>query len=217
MFTGIIEEIGVIASMRPTGGGYTFGISAPVSIAELEINDSVAVNGVCLTVVSKSGTVFDAVAVEETLMKTSLGKLRTGANVNLELPLRFNDRLGGHLVLGHVDTTGTIGDREDRQTSWMFTVRVPEQFRKYTVPVGSIAIDGVSLTIAELAADGVRVSIIPHTMEKTLFGSYRVNDTVNLEFDIVGKYIERMVFPQGGGDPPQKSRLTEQQLKESGF
>jgi riboflavin synthase len=217
MFTGIIEEIGSIASMRPTGGGYTLGISAPASIGELEINDSIAVNGVCLTVVSKSGTVFDAVAVEETLKKTSLGKLKQGSSVNLELPLRFNDRLGGHLILGHVDTTGIITGREDRQTSWMFTIEVPEEFRKYTVPVGSISIDGVSLTIAELATSGVRVSIIPHTMEKTLFGSYRVNDIVNLEFDIVGKYIERMVFPQQGEGAPQKSRLTEQQLREAGF
>ncbi len=217
MFTGIIEEIGTVTGISPKGGGVTLHIKAPASVTELKINDSVAVNGVCLTVVSTSGDSFDAVAVEETLKKTTLGGLAAGRKVNLELPLRFNDRLGGHLVLGHVDTVGVVTGRMERETSWIFTISVPPEFRKYTVPVGSIAIDGVSLTIAEVTADAVRVSIIPHTMEKTIFPSYESGSRVNLEFDIVGKYIERMVFGkkdegQGGGP-----HLTQEELRKSGF
>jgi len=217
MFTGIIEEVGTIGSLVPLDGGVRIGIAAPQSVAELRINDSIAVNGVCLTVVAKNAKQFEAVAVEETLKKTTLGRLKTGSRVNLEPPLRFNDRLGGHLVLGHVDTVGAIVERSERGTSWMFGISIPENFRQYTVPVGSIGVDGVSLTIAEAELDRIRVSIIPHTMEKTIFSAYAVGDEVNLEFDIVGKYIERMVFTRTGGGMIPGGPLTIDQLKEQGF
>ncbi|HMD13404.1 MAG TPA: riboflavin synthase, partial [Bacteroidota bacterium] len=178
-------------------------------------DSSIAIRGVCETVVAKKGTVVDVVAVEETLKKTTLGNLTKGSKVNLELPIRFNERLGGHLVLGHVDSFGSVIGIEQRSTSWMFSVKIPKPFLKYVVPIGSIAVDGVSLTIAELKNDIVRISIIPHTMEHTIFGSYQSGTEVNLEFDIVGKYIERFTMLQDSQSRPDM--FTERNLREMGF
>jgi riboflavin synthase len=197
MFTGIIEEMGSLHSMRKLGGGYRLSIRAPRSSRDLKVSDSVAVNGVCLTVVEKSGDLFHVDAVEETIRKTSLGSLLEGSRVNLELPMRLNERLGGHLVLGHVDATGSVGAIEQRETSWMFTIFPPPGSEKYLIPVGSIAVDGVSLTIAELDKVSFRVSIIPHTISLTIFQYYKVGDPVNLEFDIIGKYIEQQLLDSG--------------------
>jgi riboflavin synthase len=215
MFTGIIEEVGEVRRLESMGGGVRLLIAAPNSIRELGINDSVAVNGVCLTVTSTHGDAFETETVEETLKKTTLGGLKPGSKVNLELPMRLNERLGGHLVLGHVDSVGRIIAREDRQNSWMFSISIPSQFTKYIIPVGSISIDGVSLTVAEIDREYIRVSIIPHTMEKTIFKWYKVGDSVNLEFDVVGKYIERLMT----GDQTQVGQkfFTEEQLREMGY
>jgi riboflavin synthase len=215
MFTGIIEEIGLVEQIVSLGDGRRIHICAPRSSQELQINDSVAINGVCLTVVKKQSEVIETVAVEETLKKTTLGGLSVGGSVNLELPMRLNERLGGHLVLGHVDSIGTVSNIERRETSWMFTVQIPHQYSRYVVQVGSIAIDGVSLTVAEIEGDLVRVSIIPHTMENTIFQHYAIHDTVNLEFDIVGKYIERLTI--GEKIIVGKPFPTEQELRELGY
>ncbi len=215
MFTGIIEEIGTITSIRKKGDGIVLSVKAPKSSKELKIDSSIAISGVCETVVAKKGNVVDVVAVEETLKKTTLGNLKKNSKVNLELPIRFNARLGGHLVLGHVDSFGSVTAIEQRSTSWMFSIKIPKQFLKYVVPVGSIAVDGVSLTIAELEKDIVRISIIPHTMEHTIFGSYQPGTEVNLEFDIVGKYIERFTMLQDSQSRPEL--FTERNLREMGF
>ncbi|MBI5214892.1 MAG: riboflavin synthase [Ignavibacteriae bacterium] len=216
MFTGIIEEVGTIQSVQRQGGGIRFRVSAPKYSPELKVNDSVSINGACHTVVWRSNDTFDVESVEETLKKTTLGSLQTGSRVNLELPMRLNERLGGHLVLGHVDTVGTIKTIVQRGNSTMYSIEIPEQFKNYIIPVGSIAIDGVSLTIAEIEESVVRVSIIPHTLENTIFQQYKNGTMVNLEFDLIGKYIERMMS-ETTGEKKMKSSLTEVYLREEGF
>ena len=216
MFTGIIEEIGNIESISKKGGGLRIHVSAPKSTSELDINDSVAINGVCQTVISKKENIFEVEAVEETLKKTTFGNLKHRDAVNLELPMRLNERLGGHLVLGHVDCTGTIKEVIQRNNSWMYTIEFPKLFSKYVIQVGSIAIDGVSLTIAELSGNQLTVSIIPHTMENTIFKYYNIKRKVNLEFDIVGKYIER-IHEERNKKPNQPNILSEKILKKAGY
>lgn len=213
MFTGIIEEVGRVVEVLSKGGNLQIRIEAPASATELRINDSVSVNGACQTVVTKQGDVFEVVAVEETLLKTTLGSLRSGSNVNIELPMRLNARLGGHLVLGHIDTVGEILDIEDRDGSTILRFRVTDLFNKYLVSIGSIAIDGVSLTLAEVDGSTAMVSIIPHTLQNTIFLEYRIGSRVNVEFDIIGKYVERLISRQDEPDPvkpiPDQARLRE--------
>jgi riboflavin synthase len=216
MFTGIIEEIGKIVRLTRKSGKIDMHISALKSLFELKVNDSVSVNGVCQTVVLKTSDSFKVEAVEETLKKTTLGLLRVGASVNIELPMKLNERLGGHLVLGHVDCTGTIMKIDARASSWMYTVQFPQKFARYIIQIGSIAIDGVSLTIAELEENNFRVSIIPHTMENTIFKFYNVNDRVNLEFDIIGKYLEQ-IQKENNLHSNQNRIFSDRNLKESGY
>lgn len=193
MFTGIITEVGVIDNIKKSGGGTVLKIRASQSAKELKINDSTSINGACQTVVRKSNDSIEVVAVEETLKKTTLGSLRKGEKINLELAMRLNDRLGGHLVLGHVDCVGKITKIKKLSSSWLVSVKVPTSFRKYIIPVGSITIDGVSLTVADQQNDSIVVSIIPHTFENTIFKNKSVNDAVNLELDLIGKYVESMI------------------------
>jgi riboflavin synthase len=216
MFTGIIEELGKVERIQHIGGGIHLTIQAPQSADELQVNDSVAINGVCQTVVRKNNSSFEVEAVEETLKKTTFESLKVGAPVNLELPMKLNERLGGHLVLGHVDTVGQIIQIDRRESSWIFKIQFPLSFEKYVVTVGSIAIDGVSLTIAEASDSAVKVSIIPHTMENTLFKFYKLNDKVNLEFDVIGKYVERMM-PGSHANQSEKTLLSVKHLSELGF
>lgn len=214
MFTGIVQEVGKIVALQPEGGGIRLRIGAPRSISGMSTGDSIAVSGVCLTVTERSDAAFETVAVEETLRKTALKSLRAGSEVNLELPMKLDDRLGGHLVLGHVDTVAQILGRERLETSWLFSIGIPAEFYKYLVPTGSIAIDGVSLTIARLEETTVGISIIPHTMENTIFHHYEIGTEVNVEFDLIGKYVERMM----AGDRRESGpRLTEQYLRTQGY
>ena len=215
MFTGIIEEIGTVTDVTSLGGGIRLCIYAPDSSGELKVNDSIAVNGVCLTVVSKSTDEFCVEAVEETLRKTTLGTFGVGDQLNLELPLKYHERLHGHLVLGHVDTVGAITNVEVCETSTMFGVELPQEFQKYLIHVGSIAIDGVSLTVARLHENRIIVAIIPHTMEKTICKLYGVGRKVNVEFDVIGKYIEQLM--QKHLTAPEKMILSEQALKDLGY
>jgi riboflavin synthase len=216
MFTGIITEIGNVESVRKQGGGVQLSIKALKSSRELKINDSVAINGVCQTVISKSDGMFVVEAVEETLKKTTLGTFKKGFTVNLELAMKLNDRLGGHIVLGHVDTTGKIVNIENNAYSKLYAIQFPIEYKRYVVPVGSIAIDGVSLTIAEVTKNKIKVSIIPHTLQNTLFDTYKKNDIVNIEFDIVGKYIQSMLTSPESKDKA-KSQLTVKHLHELGY
>lgn len=193
MFTGIITEIGRLSEIKKIGGGIRFTVQAPSSAAELHVNDSVAVNGVCQTVIARNAQTFTVEAVEETLKKTTLGVLEKFSGVNLELPVRLPDRLGGHLVQGHVDCVGRVSMVRKKQSSWLITVDYPSKFAKYVIPVGSITIDGISLTVAEKRGSSLTVSIIPHTLEKTTLSDVRRGQKVNLEFDLVGKYIAGFV------------------------
>ncbi|CUU05762.1 riboflavin synthase alpha chain [Candidatus Kryptobacter tengchongensis] len=190
MFTGIIEEVGKVKSVVQKGKARVFAISSEKLLNDIKIGDSVAVNGVCLTVFEKLNEYFKVEAVEETIKKTNLGNLKTGDRVNLELSLKLGDRLGGHIVLGHVDTTGVIENILKLKNSWIFDIKFPSEFRKYIIPKGSIAVDGISLTIAEVDDSKFKVSIIPFTWENTNLKFKRSGDRVNLEFDFFGKYIE---------------------------
>jgi len=198
MFTGIIEEIGTVYGTLSIGGGVRLTVEAPRAAAELRVGDSVAINGVCQTVVEKGIQRFTVVAVEETLIKTTMGSMKVSSRVNLELPLRLGDRLGGHIVSGHVDCVGEIESVAVRDNSWIFRICIPSRFERYVIPVGSIAIDGVSLTVASIETSFVTVSIIPHTMENTIFSLYAPKTRVNLEFDMIGKYVENLLSPKGG-------------------
>jgi len=193
MFTGIIEETGCVADVSPRGDGIDFTIKAALVTKDLGVDNSIAVNGTCLTVTRRKRGTFCVHAVAETLSKTSLGLLKTGMLVNLERAVSLQQRLGGHLVQGHVDCMGIVKKVEKLETSWLITIGFPARYRKYLIPVGSIAVDGVSLTVARCAAAAFTVAIIPYTMDHTNFGAYAVGKHVNLEFDLVGKYIENLM------------------------
>ena len=182
MFTGIVEELGTFVGRD--GGRFTFG--ATTVLEDAAVGGSIAVNGACLTVVSIGDGVWEADVVEETLARTNLGDLRPGDPVNLERPVRLADRLAGHLVQGHVDAVGEVVEAAP-------ALRVRTDGRRYLVPKGSVAVDGVSLTVVEVVGDGFTVAVIPHTAEVTTLGVRRPGDRVNLEFDIVAKYVERLV------------------------
>ncbi|TSA24231.1 riboflavin synthase [bacterium] len=193
MFTGLIEEEGTVETLRRRGGSVIFTFRAGKTVRSLNIDESVSVNGVCLTVIQATRSTFTVQAVEETLRKTNLGTLVVGDSVNLERPLLTNERLGGHFVLGHIDGACAITRIVKRKSSWMFWFQMPRRFARYLIPVGSIAINGVSLTIASLRGNNFAVSIIPHTWEVTTFKCLRVGDRVNVEFDMLGKYVERLL------------------------
>ncbi|MDP1677707.1 MAG: riboflavin synthase [Bacteroidota bacterium] len=193
MFTGIVEEVGLVQSKKKIGDGIEFIIRAKKVSKVLHVDNSICVNGVCLTIVKKINHEFTVQAVKETLDKTNLGFLKTGSAVNLERSVRLNDRLGGHLVQGHVDITGTVVGITTLKSSWMYTISFPKKFRKNLIPVGSITVDGTSLTVARLNRQELTIAIIPYTFEHTIFNQYKKGTMVNLEFDIIGKYIESIV------------------------
>jgi riboflavin synthase len=193
MFTGIIEEIGKINSLKRIGNSLRIEISVSKILEELKIDDSVAINGVCLTAVEVKSSSFVAEAVDETLRKTTLSKLKTNEKVNIERALTLSTRLGGHIVLGHIDTIGKILDIRKESLGILFKFNYPQEYYNLIVRVGSIAIDGVSLTISEYDRSSITVSVIPHTFENTIFYSYKKGTEINIEFDIIGKYIEKIV------------------------
>lgn len=193
MFTGLIQEVGIIQSITTNKEGKEFVIRAPELIKDIKIDDSVATNGVCLTATKIEGDTFRVQAIHVTLEKTSIGHLKTNDKVNLELSLRPHDRLGGHFVQGHVNALGTIKKIEKTGNNWDIEVTFPPELRKYMISEGSIALDGISLTIARLSETSLTVSIIPHTLEKTSLSSKKVGDVLNLEVDMIAKYIENFL------------------------
>ncbi|WP_420455331.1 riboflavin synthase [Rubrivirga sp.] len=192
MFTGIIEEVGTVAAVTPLEGGRRLRIACSFADA-LRVDESVAVDGVCLTVVAQDADGFEATAVEETLSKTALGDREPGDGVNLERALVLGSRLDGHLVQGHVDTTGVIDAVEALADSHLVRVRYPAEHAATLIPRGSVCVDGISLTVARLdePAGTFALAIIPHTWDKTTAGRWAEGDRVNLEFDLVGKYVLR--------------------------
>jgi len=213
MFTGIIEEKGRLQSVRPFGKGKRLEISASTTLRDCADGDSIAVNGVCLTVVAFTAQSFTVEAVQETMEKTTLGQLKSGATLNLERALRANGKLGGHFVQGHVDFTAEIVNIEQREESWMVEVSFPDSASVNIIPVGSIAIDGVSLTVAEKRKGSFRVSVIPHTFDATLFREYARGSRVNIELDMIGKYVLNYLQTQQG----EGKGITEGFLKGLGY
>ena len=191
MFTGLVEALGTVAEIRPEPPGIRLMIVAPTVAEGTELGDSVAINGCCLTVVAIDGPRLAFQAGAETLQRTNLGGLRAGGVVNLERSLMLGDRLGGHLVTGHIDGVGSLAERIDEQdwsTCWF---QAPRGLMRQIAPKGSIAIDGVSLTVVEVEADRFSVALIPHTLANTTLGRLSVGDAVNLETDLLAKYVER--------------------------
>lgn len=199
MFTGIIEEVGRIRQIEEfERGGRRLSVEASFA-EELRPDESISINGACQTVVGVDDGAFDVVTIEETLRKTTFGALAAGDAVNLERAMRPKGRLDGHFVQGHVDATGTVTGVEKEGTNWLIRVRFDEAFRRYLIPVGSVAIDGISLTVARLEDDVLTVAIIPHTYEHTNVPSWQPGVAVNLEFDMIGKYVVGWLEQQGVG------------------
>jgi len=193
MFTGIVEAMGVVVEAADAGGKRRFGIDAGSLAKGMRVGDSLAVNGVCLTAVEVSGAQVAVEAVEETLARSNLGRLQPGSPVNLERPRRADARFDGHIVQGHVDAVGTVRSIVPEGASIRVWVDVPPGLRRYLVEKGSVAVDGVSLTVSGVDEEGFEIVLIPHTLEVTLFGARRPGDAVNLEADVIAKYVERLL------------------------
>lgn len=195
MFTGIIEEIGTIIAVRRGANFSALTICGDVIFEDLKLGDSVAVNGVCLTVTSYNRKSFTADVMHETLRRSSLGMLKSGSHVNLERAMSANGRFGGHIVSGHIDGTGEITEIHKDDNAVWYTISASEKLLCYIIEKGSIAIDGISLTVASVSQKHFSVSIIPHTCQNTTLTEKRRGDVVNLENDMVGKYIEKLLIP----------------------
>lgn len=213
MFTGIVEEMGEVQSVTKAADTYILRIRAEKVLCGTELGDSIAVNGLCLTVTSLDGDTFTADVMPESLRRSSLSALKKGDCVNLERALTLSSRLGGHIVSGHIDGTGTIVKYKKEANAVWITINAPESIMRYIVEKGSVAVDGVSLTVADTGAGTFRVSVIPHTGEKTVLLQKREGDSVNLEADIIGKYVEKLC---GDRRKPSGS-LTAEFLAENGF
>lgn len=211
MFTGIVEEIGTVKTLRREGGASRLTVSARIVTEDAAVGDSICVNGVCLTVVELDRSSFSADVAIETLKVTNLGELRIGTRVNLERALRISSRIGGHLVTGHVDAIGRITEKRREANGWRVFISAPRDAMKYIIKKGSIAVDGISLTVADVSEDGFEVAVIPHTAEVTTLGLKSAGDTVNLETDIIGKYVERLLAGRTAG------RFGLELLKRTGF
>jgi riboflavin synthase len=200
VFTGLVEEVGRVVDVRPGGEGARLALRAPLVRDGLAVGDSVSVNGACLTAVALDDEGFAVDAVAETLRRTALGGLGPGDPVNLERALRLGDRLGGHLVQGHVDATGRVAGARAEGESAVLRIAAPAEVLRYVVEKGSVAVDGVSLTVAARLPDAFEVALIPHTMAVTTLGPGAVGRPVNLEVDLVAKYVEALVAPHTDGE-----------------
>lgn len=211
MFTGLVEEIGQIVAVEAHGSARRFTIRAKKILTEAKIDDSISVSGVCLTVVARSENTFQVQAVDETLRKTTLGNFQLSDPVNLERALRSTDRLGGHFVQGHVDGVGEIVDIVPQAAGQLMVVELRQELLRYVIPHGSIALDGVSLTVARLEAARVTIALIPHTLAQTTLSARRRGDWLNVETDLLGKYVERLLMGNSA------NRLTPEQLVAWGY
>lgn len=191
MFTGIVEHLGMVESLEQQAAGGRLTVHAPTLAGHLQVSNSIAVNGCCLTIVSAGDTRFSADLSAETLRKTSLSEWKSGTRVNLEQPMTAGKEFGGHFVLGHVDTVGRVTRLDSEGDNWWYGLEVPESFARYIVPQGSIAIDGISLTVARWHDRIAEVAVIPYTYAHTNIGDKKPGDAVNLEADVLGKYVER--------------------------
>jgi riboflavin synthase len=211
MFTGIVEEKGKVMRVEPRGQGKRLTLSIPLRLTDIQLGDSINVNGACLTVVEMSNPAIGVDLSTETLQKTTLSDVKEGDSVNLERALRLSDRLGGHIVTGHIDGVGTIAEVRKERDFLHLKIRVPPSVSKYVVQKGSIAVDGTSLTVNECRGDVIQLTLIPYTLDKTILIDKRVGDRVNVETDILGKYVEKML------DRDPSERVTLSFLREHGF
>lgn len=221
MFTGIIEEVGSVASIRKGAHSCVLTVNASRVLEDVHLGDSIATNGVCLTVTSFTSHSFSADVMHETLNRSSLGSLHIGSPVNLERAMLAGGRFGGHIVSGHIDGVGTISSiKEDDNAVW-YTVEAPSNILRYIIEKGSITLDGISLTVAKVTNSNFSVSIIPHTRAQTNLASKKVGDVLNLENDLVGKYVERLMLQPIAASqeqPEQKlSGITKEFLSHYGF
>ena len=215
MFTGLIEEIGTVRRIERGAKGARLTIAANTVLENTKIGDSIATNGVCLTVVALTDDSFSADVMAESLRRSALGSLQSGSPVNLERAMPADGRFGGHIVSGHIDGTGRIAaTRRDDNAVW-YTVETPAPLLRYIVEKGSITIDGISLTVAAVEQDRFSVSLIPHTAQVTILGEKGPGDTVNLETDIIGKYVEKLLQP--APEPTGSRGVTLEFLAENGF
>ena len=211
MFTGIVKAKGEIASMQQTGGDVRLSIHATgLPFATFEVGESIAVNGACLTAVALRDDGFDTDVSNETLDVTGLGQLTVGSAVNLEPSLSLADRLGGHLVSGHVDCVGRVTQRDGDARSIRLRIEIPSEFSRYVARKGSVSVDGVSLTINAVSGNSFELNIIPHTAETTIIDDYQVGTTVNIEVDMLARYVERLLERGEGG-------ITEDFLRAHGY
>lgn len=209
MFTGLVEEIGIIKNIKSGSKSAQLSIKATRIFDDLKIGDSVATNGICLTVTSISDGFFTADVMNETLKRSNIGNLKNGSFVNLERAMPANGRFGGHIVSGHIDGTGRIIKIRKDDIAFWYTIKTSNDIMKYIIQKGSITIDGISLTVADVTSDSFSVSVIPHTQKETTLIDKKNGDIVNLENDIVGKYIEKML--------PQEQGITKNMLAKYGF
>ncbi len=217
MFTGIILGQGMVISKQPSGGGMTFTIEADFDLTDPEEGESISTNGVCLTAKNISGRRFSVDVSPESLSRTNLGSLAGGQVVNLERALRLSDRLGGHMVSGHVDATSRITERRPEGDFVVFSFEVPEGLSKYIIEKGSIAVDGISLTVNSCDNKSFSVAIIPHTLDVTILGSRNKGDTVNLEVDLIGKYVEKLLSTKTTDGEKQETGINAAFLADKGF
>lgn len=215
MFTGLIEDCGSISKLTRTGTEARLTVITSLPTDELQIGDSVAVNGACLTVVTKDRSTFTVDMSPETFDRTTFTNRPIGSSVNLERALRVGDRLGGHIVTGHIDTVGIIQSVRQEQNAIIITIEIPGEFSRYLIPKGSVAIDGISLTINDSETGLFSVSIIPHTLSATTLVNCKSGDRVNIETDILGKYVERLLGSLGGKN--ETSAVTSDFLAKHGF
>lgn len=217
MFTGIILGKGSIFEKRPAGGGVVFGIAADFDLPEPEEGESIAVNGVCLTAKQLKGRRFLVDVSPESLSRTNLGRLAAGAVVNLERALRLTDRLGGHMVSGHVDATTEVLERKPLGDFVLFTFATPRGLGRYIIEKGSIAVDGISLTVNHVDDKTFSVSIIPHTLAITTLGNIKPGEAVNIEVDLIGKYVEKLLAVKDADGVNRGARINPAFLAEHGF
>lgn len=219
MFTGIIEAVGHIQSMQPRGGDVRLYVkTGKLSLDDVKLGDSIAVNGVCLTAVELPGDGFWADVSQETIRRTALSRLKEGGKVNLELALTPSTRLGGHLVSGHVDGVGKVLSMKEDARSWHFRIEAPANLARYIAEKGSITVDGTSLTVNSVDGAVFDLNIVPHTMQETVMGGYQVGSPVNLEVDLIARYLERLLLGDKAAEPGAgSSTLSMSFLAENGF
>jgi len=213
VFTGLVEEIGQVRRVARQGDFQRMEVSAQKVLESIAIGDSVNIDGACQTVVAFDAHSFSVETVAETLARTTLGQFQSGRNVNLERALRLGDRLGGHIVQGHVDDVGHIATIKQDQGEWRIRIAAPEQLRSYIATKGSITVDGTSLTVAEVDAGGFTIAVIPHTFDNTVLSQRRAGDEVNLEVDVIARYLERLL---NTGSAP-RAGLSFDELREMGY